>query len=175
MSISKRLRDRSDHYLPDWAREVMDEAAVEIERLNALISTMAGDLVEAGGRELDKIAEIERLHEPPWEKMYNELEQRHVALAAKNERLRSQLPEGMKDCTILFKECELGHGRLTATNWIDHGCPHCKLNEAAAFLDGLAGYLEREADAARGSFKERDLRQEVADCRAQAAKLRGET
>jgi len=50
-----------------------------------------------------------------------------------------------------------------------------KLAEAAAFLDGLAGYLEREADAAQGSFKERDLRQEAADCRVMAAKLRGET
>jgi hypothetical protein len=38
---------------------------------------------------------------------------------------RAQLPEGMEDCTIKFLECENGHGRLWATNWIDHGCPTC--------------------------------------------------
>ena len=47
---------------------------------------------------------------------------------AEIKRLRAQLPEGMKDCTILFKECEKGHGRLTATNWIDHGCGTCKVD-----------------------------------------------
>ena len=39
--------------------------------------------------------------------------------------LESQLPEGMKNCTITFHECKYGHGRLTATNWVDHGCPTC--------------------------------------------------
>ncbi|MBF0260261.1 MAG: hypothetical protein HQL97_00315 [Magnetococcales bacterium] len=38
-----------------------------------------------------------------------------------------QLPEGMEECTILFKECEKGHGRLTATNWLDHGCQTCAI------------------------------------------------
>lgn len=40
--------------------------------------------------------------------------------------LEAQLPEGMKHCTIRFKECKLGHGWLTATNWVQHGCPTCK-------------------------------------------------
>ena len=57
---------------------------------------------------------------------------------------------------------------------IESGCQSLKLQEVAAFLDGHAGYLEREADAAQGSFKERDLRQEAADCRSMARKLRGE-
>jgi hypothetical protein len=39
----------------------------------------------------------------------------------------SQLPAGMEHCTIQFKECEQGHGRLTATNWVDHGCPYCEI------------------------------------------------
>jgi hypothetical protein len=43
------------------------------------------------------------------------------------EQLKSQLPEGMKHCTIEFKECEKGHGRLIATNWIDYGCQQCKI------------------------------------------------
>jgi hypothetical protein len=44
-------------------------------------------------------------------------------------KLRNQLPKGMEHCTILFKECEKGHGRLIAANWIDHGCLQCKINE----------------------------------------------
>lgn len=43
--------------------------------------------------------------------------------------LREQLPEGMKHCTIIFKECDKGHGWLTAKNWIQHGCPTCESNE----------------------------------------------
>jgi len=44
MSISKRLRDRSDHYLPDWAREVMDEAAQQIDDTAAFLDQMADRL-----------------------------------------------------------------------------------------------------------------------------------
>lgn len=39
-----------------------------------------------------------------------------------------QLPEGMKDCTIWFKECAKGHGRLTAKNWVQHDCWHCEID-----------------------------------------------
>lgn len=42
-------------------------------------------------------------------------------------RVRGQLPEGMKHCTIVFKECGKGHGRLTATNWVDNGCMHYEI------------------------------------------------
>lgn len=43
------------------------------------------------------------------------------------EELEQQLPDGMKDCTIIFKECQAGHGRLTAENWADCGCPFCRI------------------------------------------------
>lgn len=43
------------------------------------------------------------------------------------EALLKQLPEGMQNCTIRYVACEKGHGRLTATNWVDHGCQHCVL------------------------------------------------
>lgn len=43
------------------------------------------------------------------------------------ERLQAQLPEGMKDCTIQFIQCPKGHGRLTATNWVQRGCDVCRL------------------------------------------------
>lgn len=42
----------------------------------------------------------------------------------------SQLPPGMEDCTIQFKECPRGHGRLTAANWTDNGCYVCALESA---------------------------------------------
>lgn len=53
-------------------------------------------------------------------------------MSEKVETLQSQLPEGMKHCTIIFRECALGHGWLTAKNWIDHGCPTCELNKVKA-------------------------------------------
>jgi hypothetical protein len=43
-------------------------------------------------------------------------------------KLRAQLPEEMQDCTIYFKECEFGHGTLTATNWVQHECHVCLIN-----------------------------------------------
>lgn len=43
--------------------------------------------------------------------------------------LEAQLPDGMKDCTIVFRECDKGHGRLTATNWVQHSCFVCRINE----------------------------------------------
>ena len=59
------------------------------------------------------------------------------------EALRAQLPAEMQECTILFKECEKGHGRLTATNWIDHGCQTCAMEA-----------LQRERDEARRKYHE---------------------
>jgi len=50
-------------------------------------------------------------------------------LEAKVKGLEAQLPEGMKDCIILFKSCEKGHGTLTATNWIQHECQACKIEK----------------------------------------------
>ena len=65
-------------------------------------------------------------------------------LAATNARL----PDGMKDCTILFKECALGHGWLTATNWVQHGCPTCAIAAANAKLaaQGHITFVTREGD-----------------------------
>ena len=50
-------------------------------------------------------------------------------------KLRARLPGGMEHCTILFKECDVGHGWLTATNWVQHGCPHCKIAKLRAALE----------------------------------------
>ncbi len=53
--------------------------------------------------------------------------ERCAGLEAEVARLKAQLPEGMEDCSIQFKECEKGHGRLMATNWVEHGCPWCEI------------------------------------------------
>ncbi len=63
-----------------------------------------------------------------------------LSLCDEIERLRSQLPEGMKHCTIIAKECEKGHGWLTATNWVQHECPHCEQNRLRAALQAVADH-----------------------------------
>jgi len=50
MSISKRLRDRSDHYLPDWARETMDDAAARIDEVAAFLDRLADFLADEHAR-----------------------------------------------------------------------------------------------------------------------------
>lgn len=60
----------------------------------------------------------------------------------------ARLPEGMKHCTIEYKQCAVGHGRLIATNWIDHGCLQCVLAGA-----------ERERD--RNSAQIAELQEEL--------------
>lgn len=57
----------------------------------------------------------------------SELLKEKRALEAQLAQRFDQLPEGMEECTILFKECERGHGRLTAMNWLDHGCQTCAI------------------------------------------------
>jgi hypothetical protein len=47
---------------------------------------------------------------------------------------QAQLPDGMKDCSIVFKECAKGHGWLTATNWVQHECQKCQIDAAQAAL-----------------------------------------
>lgn len=66
------------------------------------------------------------------------LKEAQAALA----KARSQLPVGMEHCTILFKECGHGHGRLTATNWVDNGCLVCALAKAQAENERLRAALE---------------------------------
>lgn len=51
----------------------------------------------------------------------------YEALKADNDALRKQLPEEMQECTIQFKECDKGHGRLTATNFVQHDCDTCRI------------------------------------------------
>jgi hypothetical protein len=56
-------------------------------------------------------------------------------LVARVRELKARLPEGMKECAILFKQCPVGHGWLTALNWVEHGCPTCALRKVEAERD----------------------------------------
>lgn len=68
-------------------------------------------------------------------------------LAAANERAdaaQSQLPVNMADCTITYHQCDKGHGWLSATNWVKHGCFICERNAAVKALEDAR---EQLADA----------------------------
>ena len=55
--------------------------------------------------------------------------------------MSGRLPDGMKECTILFKECNKGHGWLTATNWVQHNCQRCEFEAGRREIEELkAGY-----------------------------------
>jgi hypothetical protein len=72
-------------------------------------------------------------------------------------RLESQLPEGMKHCTIVLRQCDAGHSSLTATNWIDHGCPHCRANallERARLFCELANEAREDLNRLQLSYNE---------------------
>lgn len=68
------------------------------------------------------VAELKFLGVPMHVSLVREL----AGLLAREAALLAQLPEGMKHCTIVFKECGKGHGWLTAANWEQHGCPTCE-------------------------------------------------
>ena len=53
------------------------------------------------------------------------------ALRAANLR---QMPDGMQNCTIVLKECILGHERLLASHWLDEGCLECAIDSLKLHL-----------------------------------------
>ena len=69
----------------------------------------------------------------------------HIAeLEEDKRRLLAQLPCGMADSTIKFLECDAGHGWLTATNWLQHGCPQCRIAKLEAENRKLRDYAEMQ-------------------------------
>lgn len=144
----------------EWAREVFAESAgivkrnledartAALEEAAAHIETVRladGCRFPNGARAAQEIRALKPGHEAAdeqarvWCERAGEAEARYHALLA-------QLPEGMKHCTILFKSCPVGHGRLHATNWEEHGCPHCKIATLTRERDGL---LRRLAEICR--------------------------
>lgn len=64
-------------------------------------------------------------------------------LQAERDAARAQLPDSMQDCTIRFIKCESGHGRLMADNWIDSGCPWCRLTHCVELIGSNLSAIER--------------------------------
>ena len=67
-----------------------------------------------------------------------------AALRQRVAELTAQLPDGMKHCTIRFKSCPVGHGELTATNWVQHDCQVCQIRKLESTVSTLTA--ERDAD-----------------------------
>ena len=100
------------------------------------------------------------------QQLINQLDAELVELHREVDRLRSQLPEGMERCTIVFQECEKGHGRLTATNWIQHGCQTCEIERLRAENDA------QQQIAAANTEEIRQLHNEIANLRAENEALK---
>ena len=141
----------------EWAKEVHD---LEAER----------DTLLARVGRLEKQAAIDLRAAQSLLPTANSVGAMAVVVGAERDRLRKQLPEGMEECTIQFKECPKGHGWLTAANWVQHDCPTCErdslrrdvntLNELVRLtgtgqgaIDEAAANIE-ELDTLRGLLRE---------------------
>jgi hypothetical protein len=129
-----------DQYTADLEREAAD-ALERLSEIPCIVESPDGNpgwstigdavkLLAAARRERDEV--LAKTHDGTlWQPAY-------MLLMEERDRLRAQLPTGMEHCTIVFKECEVGHGRLTATNWVDHGCDTCERDRLRAALEGIA-------------------------------------
>ena len=142
----------------DSYRVALSGARADLE----MYSRQIDDQAEALGQEKFEVgrltkqeflkAEIERL------RTANRHERELVGkLHSQIDRLTEQLPEGMKHCTILVKGCEKGHGRLTATNWIDHGCQYCEIERLRAEIARLRAIYAEVAGRDPFEATEREL------------------
>jgi len=114
------------HYCGDCHRELLASKDAEIKSLESrLKEALEHNEKILGSYKTDENYFLEKIQS---------LEQRLSQAEA-------QLPEGMKHCTIKFLECEKGHGRLIANNWIDQGCHWCRLSH----LMDVAALKEKEA------------------------------
>jgi hypothetical protein len=65
-------------------------------------------------------------------------------LADKKKRLEeceARMPEGMKHCTIVLRQCDNGHSWLTAKNWVEFDCPWCQLSATQVKLAEAEGSI----------------------------------
>jgi len=79
-------------------------------------------------------------------------------LISEVERLHARFPAEMKNCTIRFLECPVGHGRLTADNWIDNGCKQCEVERLTNYL----AFYKSTAQELRESYEKATKRCEDA-------------
>lgn len=137
MSAIERLKAGRNSQPDSWlsimvAKADIDEVIAEAEHLRALV-----DNIQEGCTPADAKVLREANHRMTND-FFNTLQKLKAAdderdaLRSRVAELESQLPEGMKHCTILFRECEKGHGWLTASNWVQHCCPTCERNKLRA-------------------------------------------
>lgn len=96
---------------------------IENIEMNYEKSTLAGQIIarDAAISEMEDSLEFRsRERESAGERITELEDERDAAIA--------RLPDGMKHCTIVCEKCEIGHSWLTATNWVEHGCPTCEKN-----------------------------------------------
>ena len=120
--------------------EIMLEHARDLQRELAAVKKALLQEETEHNATMEQLAALRSLSRPPDQTaelpeeppgILTSMQREYVnALRAAAEELHNQLPEGMKHCTILVKQCKKGHGWLTATNWIDHGCPTCRSERA---------------------------------------------
>lgn len=113
-------------------------------------TTLLQRLRDAEAEKLQAVREEQRAVED----VFRLSEERDEAQATV-ERLKFQLPLSMRECTILFKECMYGHGRLIAMNWMDHGCDTCLIERLKELL---RNYLSK------ARFANRDANSCATDC-----------
>lgn len=83
----------------------------------------------------------------------DELQENSITDAGIIAELEARLPAEMSHCSIRFVECEAGHGRLTASNWVDEGCNRCRIvGLEASVIDACRTTGERTA----ALFEERE-------------------
>lgn len=70
-----------------------------------------------------------------------------VGMESRIDKLTEQLPEEMEHCTIRYLKCVHGHGWLTATNWVQHGCPTCEIGTLRVALEAMQNRVDRRGDA----------------------------
>ena len=126
----KHIRTRARlHSDPDERLTLINNLEAEVHRLTNKVepwATLKHDVEAARGHRAALQADINDM----WGKLG---------------AVRKQLPESMQESTITFVECEKGHGRLTASNWVEQPiCPTCQLERTQKLL---AQSLERQNKA----------------------------
>lgn len=89
-----------------------------------------------------------------------------IEMETKIRDLEAQLPDEMQGCTVLFKECEKGHGRLTATNWVQHECLACESLEQQIKRQDLLRWMTDKNKLIKHLHKEiKELEERIEDMR----------
>ena len=97
------------------------------------IEREAGELVELA----NLINDANNLHAA-----YSHSQQQFLDGEKERDTLRSQLPDDMQNCTIVLERCDVGHGQLTATNWVKHPCTYCKIDTLRELVREAQTYIE---------------------------------